>query len=128
MKMEKTFLKGGNQIKAALVVLVLCICASAAVATEAPSSTAPAPGHPPVVKKTPTAVPASKLVDINSANREQLKTLPGIGDAEAAKIIAGRPYLSKADLATNKILPTGVYLSIRKLIIAKQTGTPKAKK
>ncbi|MGE5337104.1 MAG: ComEA family DNA-binding protein, partial [Gemmatimonadota bacterium] len=128
MKMETTFHKGGNTIKAMLVALALCACAGAAAAAETSSSTAPASGHPPVVKKKPSAVPAFKLIDINSASREQLKTLPGIGDAEAAKIIAGRPYLSKADLASNKILPTGVYLSIRKLIIARQTGTPKPRK
>jgi DNA uptake protein ComE-like DNA-binding protein len=73
-------------------------------------------------------VPASKLVDINSANREKLKTLPGIGDAEADRIIAGRPYLTKEDLAVNKVLPTGVYLSLKRLIIAKQTGKPNLKK
>jgi len=37
------------------------------------------------------------------ANREQLKTLPGIGDAEAGRIIAGRPYDSKADLVGRKV-------------------------
>ncbi len=126
--MESTSSKAGSGIKTVLMALALCTCAGAVVAAETPSTAAPPPGHPPVVKKKPAAVPASKLVDINSASREQLKTLPGIGDAEAAKIIAGRPYLSKADLASNKILPTGVYLSIRKLIIAKQTGIPKAKK
>ena len=61
-----------------------------------------------------------KPVDINSANKEELKKLPGIGDAEADKIIAGRPYGSKAWLVTNKIIPGGVYESIKLQIIAKQ--------
>ncbi len=116
-----------NLIKAAAVALIATACAGSSVAAESPPGSSAA-GHPPVTAKGPTVVPAEKLVDINSASREQLKTLPGIGDAEASKIIAGRPYLSKADLATNKILPTGVYLSIRKFIIAKQAGTPKPKK
>ncbi len=59
------------------------------------------------------------LVDINRASRAQLKALPGIGDAYADRIIAGRPYLTKADLVTNKALPAGVYLSIKGRIIAR---------
>jgi DNA uptake protein ComE-like DNA-binding protein len=60
------------------------------------------------------------LVDINSASREQLKSLPGIGDAEAARIVSGRPYLSKADLASRKVIPTGTYLSLKDRIVAIQ--------
>jgi len=72
-------------------------------------------------------VAASELVDINSAGKDALKKLPGIGDAEAAKIIAGRPYLSKADLVTSNIIPQGVYLTLKDKIIAKQKQTPKGR-
>lgn len=65
------------------------------------------------VKRKLSVVPSEKQIDINSANREQLKTLPGIGDAEAGRIIAGRPYDSKADLVGRKVLPEGLYISIR---------------
>lgn len=61
-----------------------------------------------------------KAVDINSASKAELKTLPGIDDARAAKIIAGRPYRSKAFLVTNNIIPLGTYDQIRKQIIAIQ--------
>lgn len=61
-----------------------------------------------------------KLVDINSASKAELKTLPGVTDATADKIIAGRPYNTKALLLTNNIVSRGEYLSIRKLVIAKQ--------
>lgn len=57
-----------------------------------------------------------KRVDINNASVKQLKTLPGIGDDEAARIIAGRPYGSKAWLATQKIIPDGIYVNIKKQI------------
>lgn len=70
-------------------------------------------------KSNPSASAQSKLVDINSASRTELKRLAGIGDAEADKIIAGRPYLSKADLVTRGILPAGVYESIKKQVMAK---------
>lgn len=65
------------------------------------------------------AVAPGPLVDINRASRAQLKTLPGIGDAYADRIVAGRPYLTKADLVTNQALPAGVYLSIKGRIIAR---------
>lgn len=61
-----------------------------------------------------------KPVDINSANEKQLKKLPGIGDAEAKRIIAGRPYASKVWLVTNGVIGEGPYSNIKHLIIAKQ--------
>lgn len=61
-----------------------------------------------------------KPVDINSASAKQLKKLPGIGDAEAARIIAGRPYGSKLWLVTQNVIPEGYYVNIKHLIIAGQ--------
>jgi DNA uptake protein ComE-like DNA-binding protein len=118
----------GRAIGAAVIALVAIACTGASIAAESKLTAQPPAGHPPMAaKKTAPATPV-KLVDINSANREQLKALPGIGDAEAARIIAGRPYLSKAELATKNVLPTGVYISIKNLIIAKQTGKTNLKK
>ncbi len=79
--------------------------------------------------KAKSTAPAAKvkLVDINSANKAELKTLPGIGDKEADKIIAGRPYLSKAHLVTNKVLPRGIYENVKTLIVAKQNKASEAK-
>jgi len=45
----------------------------------------------------------SKL-DLNTANRSQLVTLPGISPAKAARIIAGRPYAEPSDLVTRRLL------------------------
>jgi DNA uptake protein ComE-like DNA-binding protein len=56
------------------------------------------------------------LVDINASSVEILKSLPGIGDAEAERIVAGRPYRTKAELVTKNVLPQGTYLSIKQAI------------
>jgi competence protein ComEA len=70
-----------------------------------------------------TAATASDKLDINSATKDQLKQLPGIGDAYSQKIIDGRPYRTKLDLVRRKIIPQATYDKCRDLIIATQ---PKA--
>jgi DNA uptake protein ComE-like DNA-binding protein len=66
------------------------------------------------------AAAKAKLVDINTASEAELKAVPGIGDAYAAKIIAGRPYAKKDQLKSRNILPAAVYEKTKDLIIAKQ--------
>lgn len=66
-----------------------------------------------------TASSASSLLDINTATLDQLKALPGIGDAYAQKIVAGRPYARKDELVQKKIIPQSTYNKISGMIIAK---------
>jgi competence protein ComEA len=69
-------------------------------------------------------LPAAKLVDINSASKAELKTLPGIGDAEAERIIQARPYPSKTKLAVDQVISGPLYEALQGKIAAVPPGPP----
>jgi DNA uptake protein ComE-like DNA-binding protein len=85
-----------------------------------------APYQAPKASKSPSSSTASsstssKLIDINSASQDDLKGLPGIGDAYSAAIIKNRPYANKSQLVSRKVIPQATYDKISSRIIAKQS-------
>jgi competence protein ComEA len=59
-----------------------------------------------------------EVVDLNSATKDQLMTVPGVDEATADKIIAGRPYKSKNELKSKKIVPGAAYSKIAPHVVA----------
>lgn len=92
---------------------------AANAAAPAAAASAPTPAHPAgPVPKLRLPVPDGPRMDINSASKAQLKTLPGIGDAEADKIIAARPFKVSTEIVSKAGLPEGAYIALRRRIVA----------
>ncbi len=81
-----------------------------------PNAAKPAEAAKPALAKAPAVL----QLDLNSATKEELQALPGVGDVRAEAIIKGRPFKGKDELVQKKILPKGVYNKIKDKIIAKQ--------
>jgi len=123
-----------RRILGLLAAALLCIAMSApAFAAQVPAGTAT--GKPKTVtpgsKSKSTMAPVSQndtaaekptagkqMLDINTATEDQLKALPGVGDAYAARIVKGRPYTAKNQLTQKGIIPQATYDKIKDQIVA----------
>ena len=113
----------------------LCVSAVSFAADDASAQAGAASAKAPAAKPVPAKKPLANkgkpvvvhLVDINGASVAELKKLPGIGDAEAKAIVAGRPYGSVNWLVQNKVLPDSKFFPIHKRIEARFPYTDGAK-
>lgn len=121
----------------ATVAAAVAACALASAAGAVPSAAAPASAAVPLPPVSPHggtlshgALPAARAasapvpvrIDINRASAVELKTLAYIGDAEAQRIIAARPFLTSAEMVDKAGIPTGIYLANKRRVVALPVG------
>ena len=73
-----------------------------------------------------TSSKTSGKLDLNTATKDQLMSLPGITDADAQKILDGRPYRAKNQLLSKGIISKDEYAKIKGQIVAHRSKTAKA--
>ena len=90
--------------------LSLLVVALLALTAPSLAQTRPAPAAPP---------PASSLIELNRASRDDLMTLDGIGEVRADAIIRARPFKAKTELVERRLIPESLYEKIADKVTAR---------
>ena len=90
-------------------IVPLIVLAVLALASPALAQTRPAPATP----------PASSLIDLNNASRDDLMALDGIGEVRADAIIRARPFKAKTELVERRLIPEALYEKISDKVMAR---------
>ena len=76
-------------------------------------------GAPSAFGQSRAAAPASTLIDLNSASRDDLMSLDGIGEVRADAIIRARPFKAKTELVERRLIPEALYDKIADKVMAR---------
>lgn len=101
---------------------LICVLMLAVALGYSQAAPAASPGQTKAAKSTKSSAGSKQKLDINTATKDQLDALPGIGAAYSQKIIDGRPYNAKNDLVRRNIIPQATYDGIKDQIIAHRAG------
>ena len=63
--------------------------------------------------------PQANQIEINSASRDTLMTLDGIGEVRADAIIRARPFKAKTELVERRLIPEALYEKIADKVFAR---------
>ena len=74
---------------------------------------------PAALAQSRAAAPASSLIDLNSASRDDLMSLDGIGEVRADAIIRARPFRAKTELVERRLIPEALYEKIADKVMAR---------
>lgn len=109
-----------------------CAAACPALAEQktgkSPKKAQPAASAPSAPAAAAAKTPLSQRIDLNKATKEQLMTLPGIGAAEADRIIRARPFQVKTNLVTRQLLSQEAYAALKDQVWVSIREAPKPKK
>ena len=116
-------------IRLSVTVAALVLASPSAVAAAEGSAPSKAVVAAPVRAATAAAKQGAakpKPVDINNASVEQLARVPGLDKAHAMKIVASRPYPTRAWLVTKGILSETKYAEVKGYLVATPNTSPRA--